>query len=229
MLHQFRRGARNHNARAFRSTFHAGNHHPHALGDGKRFQPRLFLARHASFRLADVENHVGAFDALHRGVDDFSHAPDVFVVNRVAFRFAHLLENHLLRQLRRDASQNAFGHFRNLQLAADFERWIDLARIFQRDLQVRIFHLLRRLHHGLHRKGVDLSGFLVELGAQIFLRLVVLARGHNNGVFHRADHNLRINAFFPAECVDRVVELACHKKVKVSTFQVVSKFKVQGP
>ena len=211
MLHQFWCGARDHDARSFRGSFHAGNHHTHTLGDGKRFQSRLFLARHASFRLADIENYIRAFDALHCGVDDLSDAPDVFVVNRVPLRFAHLLENHLLRQLRRDASQNSFGHFRNLEFAADFERRINLARIFQRDLQVGIFHLLRSLHHGLHRKGVDLAGFLIELGPQIFLRLVVLARSHDNGVFHRADYNLRINAFFPAECVDRVVKLACHK------------------
>ena len=88
---------------------------------------------------------------------------------------------------------------------------IHLARVVQRDLQQRIFHLLRRLHHRLHRVGADLAGFFVEFGAQVFLRLVVLARSHHNGIFHRAHHNLRINALFPAQRVDRVVKLTRHK------------------
>ena len=99
----------------------------------------------------------------------------------------------------------------NLQLAADFDVGIDLARIFQRDLQDGSSTCSGVSTIGLHRKGADLAGFLVEFGAQVFLRLVVLARGDNNGVFHRADYNLRINALFPAERVDRVVELTCHK------------------
>ena len=98
------------------------------------------------------------------------------------------------------------------KLSADFKRRIDLARVFHRDLQIRIFHLFRSLHHGLHRKGTDFAGVFVEFRAEIFLRLVVLARRHHNGVFDRADHNLRINPFFPAQCVNRVVKLASHKK-----------------
>ena len=211
MLHQFRRGARNHHRRAFRGPLHAGNHHAHAFADGERLQPRLLLARHARFRLADVEDHIRTFDPLHRGIDDLAHAPDVLVVNRVALGFPHLLKDDLLGQLRRNASQNAFGLLVDLQLAAQLDVGIDLARVVQRDLQDGILDLLRSLDNRLHRESADLAGFLVQFGAQVFLRLVILARGDNNGIFHRADDNLRINAFFPAQRVDRVVELTCHR------------------
>src|SRR4051794_25038130 len=57
---------------------------------------------------------------------------------------------------------------------------------------------------------MDLAGFFIQLGAQVFLRLVVLARGDDDRVFHRTDHNLRINPLFPAQGVNRVVKLTCH-------------------
>ena len=101
--------------------------------------------------------------------------------------------------------------FGNVQLSSDLDSGIDLARIINRDLQRRIFDLLGSLHNALHRKGADLARVFVELRAQVFLRLVVLARRDNNRVFHRADHNLRIDALLSAESVNCVVELACHK------------------
>jgi len=113
-------------------------------------------------------------------------------------------------------------------LTADLQSGIGLPRILKCDLEIGIFHLLGSLDYGLHRERIDLSRVFVELGAEILLRLVVFAGGHDNGVFHRADYNLRINAFFPAQCVDRVVELACHKNqsFNVSKFQ---RFKVPKP
>ncbi len=97
----------------------------------ERLQTRLLLARHARFGFAEIENHVWPFDPLDRGVDDFVHASDVFVVNRVPLGFAHLLENYLLGELGGDASQNSFGDFRILHFPADFEGGIDFASIFQ--------------------------------------------------------------------------------------------------
>ena len=47
------------------------------------------------------------------------------------------------RKLSRDAPQNSIDRLRDQQLSADFEAGIDALRILHRDLQVRIFHLLR--------------------------------------------------------------------------------------
>ena len=52
----------------------------------------------------------------------------------------------------------------------------------------------------------------VEFGPQVFLRLVVLAGGDNDSVFHRRHDNLRINALLPAQGVDRIVKLTRHRK-----------------
>ena len=102
----------------------------------------------------------------------------------------------------------AFG---NLQLAADLELGSTFLASSNVICRCRIFDLLGSLDHGLHREGADLAGLLVQFGAQVFLGLVILARSHHDGVFHRADDNLRIDAFFSAEGVNRVVKLACHK------------------
>jgi hypothetical protein len=110
------------------------------------------------------------------------------------------------------ASEDSFRNFRNPQLPAHFQVRIALARIFQRDLQQRILHLLRSLHHRLHREGIDLAGLFIQLRAQVFLRLVVFARSHNNGIFHRANYNLRINPLLPAQRINRVVKLTSHRK-----------------
>src|SRR5215472_1222991 len=211
MLDEFRSRTRNDYAWAFRSSFHASNHYTHTLADSKRFKPRLLLARHASFRLTDVEDHIWPFDTLHRRVDNLSDTPDVFVVDRVSLGFANLLKDHLFRELSGDATENPVDLLGNQQFSADLKVRIQAVGIFQRDLQVGIFDLLRRLYDGLHREGADLAAVFVELRAEVLLRFVVLARRHDNGVFHRADHNLRVDSLFPTYTFDDVVKLASHK------------------
>ena len=153
--------------------------------------------------------------------------PDVFVVNRVAFGLAHFLENDLLGQLRGDAAQNSFGHLRDQQLAASFRARIQLARLLHRNLEIRVFDLLRTLNNGFHRIGIDLAALFVENCAEIFLRLVILPRRHDDRVLDRADHNLRVDSLFPAHALDDVVKLASHKKSRFQCFKV-SEFQGQS-
>ena len=211
VLNEIGHGAGYDDARTFGSTLDASDDDAHALADGERFQARLFLTRHAGFGLAEIEDHVRTFDALHGRVDDFAYASDVVVVNGVAFGLADFLKNYLLGKLRSDAAENSLGDLGNSQLSTDLDGGIDFARVIDRDLEIGIFDLFRSFHDGLYGEGVDLAGFLVELGAEIFLRLVVFAGGDDDGVFHRTHYDLRINPFFPAQRVDSVVELTCHK------------------
>src|SRR2546427_3799346 len=218
MLDQLRSGARHNHSRTFGSSLNSGNDNAYTFSDGKRFQTRLFLSRHTGFRLAQVENHIRSLNSLYRSVDDLADPSDVFVVNGVALCLANLLKNNLLGQLRRDSSQDAFSHLRDLQLAADFNAGINFARVFQSHLKLRIFYLLGVFHHCLNRERTYLAGFLVQLRPQVFLGLVVLTRGDHNCVFHCTHHNLGINALFPAERVDGVIKLACHSNIPYSTW-----------
>ena len=110
--------------------------------------------------------------------------------------------------------------FWNQQLSARFCARVKLFRLFDGHLQVRILHLLGSLDNRLHRIRIDLAAIFVEHSAQVFLRLVVFARRHHNGVFNRAHHNLRINAFFPADPFDDVVKLTSHKNSRFQCFKV---------
>ena len=211
MLNQLRRCARNHDSRSLRGFLHPCDNYAHALTHRKRLQPRLLFARHARFGLADVKNYIWTFNALHRGVHNLADTPDVLVVNRIALGFAHFLKDHLLRELCSDAPQNSFSHFGNFQLAADLRARVNLAGIIHCDLQLRVLHLLGRLDNRLHRKCVDLACFLVQLSAQVLLCLIVFACRDNNGVFHRAHYDLRINALLFTQGVNSVVKLACHR------------------
>ena len=101
----------------------------------------------------------------------------------------------------------------NEQFSAGFRVGIELASLIHRHLQIRIFNLLWILDDRLDRIGIDLAGILVEHRAQVFLGLVVLASRDDNGVFDRADHDLRVDSLFAADPFDDVVKLACHKLV----------------
>ena len=211
MLDQFRRRARGDYARTFRRFFYAHDNDADALAHGERFETRLFFAAHAGFGLADIENDVGAFEALDGRVDDFVYVADVFVVDGVAFGLAYFLKNDLLGKLRGDAAKDAFGRFGDEQFSAGFGAGVELARLVDGHLKIRIFDLLGVFDDRLHRVGIDLAAVFIEDGAQVFLRLVVFARGDDDGVFHGADYNLGIDSLFAADPFDDVVELTCHK------------------
>jgi len=211
VLNEIGHGTRYDNARTFCSTLNASDDNAHALADGEGFQARLLLAGHARFGFAEIEDHVWTFDSLHGCVDDFADASDVVVVNGVAFCFADLLKNDLLGKLGSDAAKNSLGDLGNSQLSTDLDGGIDFSRVIDRNLEIGILDLFRGFHDRLDGEGMDLAGFLVELGAEIFLRLVVFAGGDDDGVFHGTHYNLRVNTFFPTQRVDGVVELTCHK------------------
>ena len=136
-------------------------------------------------------------------------AANVLVVDRVALRLAHFLKDDLLGQLRRNAAQH-IGSLIGAQFAADFGRGINPLGLVERDLRVGVLDVVRVLNNRAHRVGANLAALLVELGAQVFLGLVVLSGGHNDGILDRAYDDLRINAFLPAQSVDYVVQFTCH-------------------
>ena len=107
------------------------------------------------------------------------------------------MKDNLFGNLRGDAPQS-FGGLEEADLAANLGIGVDLARIFQRDFQLRIFDIVIGRKNAFDRVDPDTSAVLVELAPQILLALVFFASSGNNGIFHRAHHNLRIDSFFAA-------------------------------
>jgi len=83
-------------------------------------------------------------------------------------------------------------------LAAGFYFRRERAGIVQSDLVDRIFQLLGSLDYGFVDVGADLTRLAVQLGAHVFLRLVVLTRGQRNGILHRGNDDLGIDSLVPA-------------------------------
>ncbi len=190
---------------AARSTFK--QHDAYALADGELLKPRLFALGAASFRLAEIVDHVLAFDALDSGVQDFLLAMGVLVVHGVALGFAHLLKDDLLGELCSDAAQRA-GIAIEANLTAHFDTGGQFIGLGERDLVDRVFDLLFVGHHRLIDIGRDLARLLVELAAHVFLGLVILARCQGNGLFHGADDDLGLNALLAAQELDALIQHA---------------------
>src|SRR5581483_2485547 len=212
VTHQLGSGAGNHDLRALGGPLDPHDDDARPLAGSKRFQSRLLLARHAPFGLTQIDDHVLALGPLYRGVNDLADAPDVLVIDRIALGLAHLLKDDLLGKLGGNASQHV-SRLIGAQFAAHFGRGIDPLGIVERDLRERVLDQIVSLDNGAHRIGADLAAFFIELRAQVLLRLVVLARGDDNGVFDRGNHNLWIDALLAAESVDYVVQFTRHKNL----------------
>src|SRR6185437_13710885 len=136
--------------------------------------------------------------------------------DRVALGFADLLKDDLLGNLGGDAPQ-----WRGVPVHADLAAHLDaggqLIGLFQRDLVDRILDLVFTGYHGFVNIGRDLAGLLVELAAHVFLRLVELARSQGNGLLDRTNDDLGLDALFPAEKLDALIQGACHTSLTLFT------------
>ena len=83
----------------------------------------------------------------------------------------------------------------------------DFAGLGQSDLLLRIGHFL---DHGAHRIHVYLSGFWVELGAEIFFGLVILPRGDHHRVLDGRDDDCRFDVLLPADLLNHLVQQIRH-------------------
>ena len=61
-----------------------------------------------------------------------------------------------------------------------------------------------------NREHIDFTGFRIDAAAQFFVGLEVLARSDDDRVLDRMDHDLRIDAFLPADLVDRLKKQIRH-------------------
>ena len=64
----------------------------------------------------------------------------------------------------------------------------------------------------LDGEQVDLASLLVEARLQVLVRLVVLARGRQNGIFDGGDDGLGLDALFLGERLDRLHQRVLHQR-----------------
>ena len=205
-LHQASVRARNDHLRPLRGPIHHLDHHAQSLSYVVSFQFGLLALRQPRFRPPHIHDQVRAFGALHDHRHQLAHPRVIFVENRVALGLAHLLQNHLLRRLRRNASQYV-RRLRRQNLRSDFRGRIFLLGVRQADFLFRVSYFL---DDHVHREHVHLPGFLVELCAQILFRLVILPRRHYHRVFDRRHHDFRLDMLLAAQHLNLLVQQIRH-------------------
>src|ERR1700722_9610274 len=107
--HEFGRSTGHNHSRVLARLVHTADHATAAIAHTEIFQLALFFFEQTRFGLAQVDHQVLALDALHRAIDQFTHASGVFRKDGLAFGLAHFLQNHLLGGLRGDATQGLGG------------------------------------------------------------------------------------------------------------------------
>ena len=176
-------------------------------------------------RLAEVDDHVAALEALDRPVHQLADLREVLVVDVVALGLPDFLVEHLFGRLRGDAPEaHRFAIDADLVAEGDF---VDLARRLALGPRPQHAHLalrallgderLRLVEQNLRRR---LLGLRVELGDDRArgvdghrarlpvdqrdhgLVVVVLSRGRGHGLFQRAEHLLGVDVFLARNLSD---------------------------
>jgi len=155
---------------------------------------------------------------LHRGVHNLADAPDVFVVDRVPLGSRTFWKIDLLRQLGSDASQNAFGRLGDCSSPPTPNQDRALRASSSVICRFGSSTAPRSCTTVFTAKAESLPVSLSNSAPQILLRLVVLAGGHDNGVFHRAHYNLRIQSLFPGSGRRSVVSSLAIKVFRYEPF-----------
>ena len=143
----------------------------------------------------------GPSSALDRAIHQFADPLAVLGVDGVALGLPHLLEDHLLGRLRGDPAQHV-GGLGNSDFALQ-QRLRDCTcaplpgRFPGRDLRPA-----RRPSSPRRLPRAPVS--LLKCDCRSSLRLVILPRGHQDGIFHGRDDDLRIDALLAAQLVNRL-------------------------
>ena len=97
-----------------------------------------FVAEHHADRASKVHENISALKALDDAAHDLPFASAPLVQNGIALRLAQLLQNHLLRRLRRDAAEVLVRLQRKHHLLAKLSIFLYFLRFVQCDVPLGI-------------------------------------------------------------------------------------------
>ncbi len=161
------------------------------------FARDLLIAADHAFGTAKVDDHVAEFDRLDDAGDDFALTILEFFELTLALGIADLLEDHLLGGLRIDAAQIDRGQ-RIDDEVADLGSGLELFALLDVNLLEVVFDLFDDLDHAPQRQ---IAGQRIELGANIVLRTIAVARGFLDRLFHRLNDDGLVDHLFRSDRV----------------------------
>jgi hypothetical protein len=122
----------------------------------------------------------------------------------LALGLAHLLQDHLLGRLRRNAAQRSRSASESGS-ASRSPRW---RRTWRSARLISRFSGSVTGSATVFTRRSDVAGLLVEVGDQILLGPELLARGHEHGVLDGVEDDLRVDALFLAQDLDGLINLS---------------------
>jgi hypothetical protein len=133
----------------------------------------LLFHRQNGFGPAEIDNDITFIHLLHRTGDQVADFLDIFIVNSLAFGFAHFLDKYLFGGSYRISAKLLEGD-ENLNFVVDLSIGVDLLRILQRNLDVRVDD---SFHNRLDRVHVDIAGTTVYVYDYVVAIAVFLSSG----------------------------------------------------
>ena len=198
--HEFGMRARQEDLRAALLAAHVVDVGADAVAVAEILARQRLVAAHDGLGAAEIDDHVAVLDALDDAVDDLADAVLVFVVLALALGLAHLLHDHLLGVLRRDAAEIERGQGLGDEVA-DLRRRIAAPRLLERDLGR--FHG-DGLDHFEQAREPDLAGLGIDLGLDLVLAAIAGFRRLLDRVLHGGDDHLAVDRLLAR---DRVGDL----------------------
>ncbi len=213
--HELRMRARQEDLRPARLAPHVVDEGADAVAVAEGLARQHLVAAHDRLAAAEIDHDVAVLDPLDDAVDDVADAILVFLILPVALGLAHLLHDHLLGGLRRDATVfERRQRFRDV--VADLRGRIALLGVVDRDLGRVVLDLIDDQHQA---REPHLAGLRIDLGADFGLAAVARARRLLDRVLHGGDHDAAVDRLLAS---DRIGDLQQFEPVGADGHRSVS-------
>ena len=188
------------NLRAARLAADIGHIRSNTITDAECFARDQIVAADNAFATPQIDNHIAVFCALDDAINDFPDPLFELVILAVTLGIAHLLHDHLLGRLRRNASQGERRQFVGNRIA-NLRCRVGAHRILQRDFHSRV---LDRLNNEQMPPEAQFTSFRVDFSLHIGLLTIARACCFRICIFHRCQNDLTVNGFLAC---DRISDL----------------------
>jgi hypothetical protein len=191
LLHEVGMGAAEEDLRAPVLAADRQDQRADAVADSHHFARNLLVAADDALGAAEVDDDVAELDALDDAGDDLPGAVLELLILTLALGVAHLLEDHLLGGLRRDAAELDIGQRIDDEIA-QIGAGLELLRVLQADLLEMVVDLLDHLDDA---PQPHVARFRVDLGADVVFRAVAGAGAALHRILHRLDDDAAVDQF----------------------------------
>ncbi len=198
--HELRMRPREENLRTARLTPHIVDVGADAISVAEQFTWQQLVAPYDRLAAAEIGDDVAVLNAFDDTIDDVADAILEFLVLAVAFGIAHLLDDHLLCRLGRNASIFEWRQRLGDVIAHSGSR-ITSPRILNADVDRVVFDLICDKQQA---RQPHLASLRIDFGAHLGFAPITRAGRLLNGVLHSGDDDAAVDRLFSG---DRIGDL----------------------